>query len=323
MPIARAGFSYESDIAPMRGDNFSVQDQLDREENAVKIAQINQAADNQKRTGDLEFERAKLALESARRETQQQNDANRLYPEISQRISGIMNDATKDPATRLMEIETTRQQYGTTVVQNPALNNLFNSAQTIVTVKNDQDKQRDALALDFVQRGDVEAIKGLYGGNVTAGPAKMFFDTATKVSDTLRAKDTAEAEQRRSASKFGLELDTIKNYESVLSAMKPKTLTEEEIQKKITEEGPDAVKNLKQELSPLDKIELREIFIDLNPELDTDEGRAALDSKPVEMLYGDALKSLRRQRRALTSASKVTSTTPSGAPTSPRSAFDK
>ena len=319
MGTARAGFSYDSDIAPMRGDNFGGDfersQQLAREENAVQIEQIKAAAENQARTGSLEFERAKLALEAARRESQQQLDATRLYPEISNKISGIMNDTTKDPATRLMEIETTRQQYGTTVVQNPTLNNLFNSAQTIVTSKNDQDKQRDVLAMDFVQRGDTEAIKGLYGGNVTAGPAKMFFDTATKVSDSLTAKGASETEQRRGAATYALDLDSIKNYETTLSGMKPKALTDEEIQEQVRIKGKDAV--IQPELSPYDKIELREMFIDLNPELDTDEGRAALDSKPAEMLYGDTLKALKQKRRKLTS-----STSAAGTSTSPASKFD-
>lgn len=324
MGAARAGFSYDSDIAPLRGDNFGGdferRQQLAREENAVQIEQIKAAAENQARTGSLEFERAKLALEAARRESQQQLDATRLYPEISNKISGIMNDTTKDPATRLMDIETTRQQYGTTVVQNPTLNNLFNSAQTIVTSKNDQDKQRDVLAMDFVQRGDTEAIKGLYGGNVTAGPAKMFFDTATKVSESLMAKGATETEQRRGAATYALDLDSIKNYETTLSGMKPKALTDEETQELVRTKGPAALLNIKPELSPYDKIELREMFIDLNPELDTDEGRAALDSKPAEMLYGDTLKALKQKRRKLTSSTGAGAG--AGAAASPASKFD-
>jgi hypothetical protein len=222
-------------------------------------------------------------------------------PEISNKISGIMNDPAKDSNTRLMEIETARQQYGTMVVQNPTLNNLFNSAQTIVTSKSDQDKQRDVLAMDFVGRGDTEAIKSLYGGNITAGSAKMFYDTATKVSESLMAKGATETEQRRGASAYTLDLDSIKGYESTLSSMKPKALTDEETQDLVRTKGPEALANIKPELSAYDKIELREMYIDLNPELDTDQGRAALDSKPAEMLYGDTLKSLKQKRRKLTS----------------------
>ena len=87
-------FSYDSDIAPLRGDNFGgalspayfAQQNLDRqsmnlrrEAMAVKIAEINQAAENQARRSELEFERSRLALEATRRETRQQIEAENLY----------------------------------------------------------------------------------------------------------------------------------------------------------------------------------------------------------------------------------------------------
>lgn len=317
MATASSGFSYASDIAPLRGDNFGSSQQLAREENAAQIAQIKQSAENQARTGSLEYERAKLALEATKRETQRDLEATRLFPEISERVSSILNDPSKDPVTQLREIETTRQKYGPTVVQNPTLNNLFNSAQTIVTTKSDSDKQREALALNFVERGDPEAIKGLYGEGIATGPAKMFYDTALRVSETSKTKGAAEIAERRGSAQFGLDIDTLKSYESALSGMKPKQLTDEEaedVAERVRTEGSKALLNIKPVLDPYDKIELIEMFIDLNPNMDTDEGRAKLKAQPAEVLYGNALKAVKQKKRMLT---------PSNTNTSPASLFDK
>ena len=303
MATASSGFSYASDIAPLRGDNFGDRQQLAREENAAQIAQIKQSAENQARTGSLEYERAKLALEATKRETQRELDSVKLFPEISQRISGILNDTAKDPVSQLRDIETARQQYGPTVVQNPTLNNLFNSAQTIVTTKSDSDKQREALALNFVERGDPEAIKGLYGEGIATGPAKMFYDTATRVNETSKARGAAEVAEKRGTAKFGFDIDTLKSYETTLSGIKPKALTEEEIQENVrTGASP------KPELNAYDRVELREMYIDLHPDKDTDEARVLLDTVSSEKLYADTLKALKQKKRALSSPAKTDAT---------------
>jgi hypothetical protein len=230
-----AEFSYESDIAPMRGGNFysgSVPVGSDYQRFLTMKSLVNK--DSRNRIQELEFEKTRLQLEAAKRETRQQIEAENLYPKISERITGILNDQTKDPVTRVTELEKARTEFGAATLANPAINNIFNAASSAITVKDQQESQRNALAANLTQLGQPEAVKALFGGNVDSGSAKQFFDSATAIGTEKKkeeelSKNAAfqklQAEQQTQLRK--IDLDILKGHESALRSMAPKDLRDQ------------------------------------------------------------------------------------------------
>lgn len=311
-------FSYDSDIAPLRGDNFGgalspayfAQQNLDRqsmnlrrEAMAVKIAEINQAAENQARRSELEFERSRLALEATRRETRQQIEAENLYPKISERITGILNDQTKDPVTRVTELEKARTEYGAATLANPAINNIFNAASSAITVKDQQESQRNALAANLTQLGQPEAVKALFGGNVDSGSAKQFFDSATAIGTEKKkeeelSKNVAfqklQAEQQSQLRKE--DLNILKGHESALRSMAPKELGDDAFIAAIKSGTAPEKVGATPQFNPIQVIQLKEMMLDLNPSLQSNPEQ--LDAVPPEEIYKYAFRALSRKRKA-------------------------
>ncbi|MFN4909389.1 MAG: hypothetical protein ACK5H0_10205 [Bacteroidota bacterium] len=327
--MATAGFSFEEDIAPLRGENFGgmtasglqYQAALDRQ-NAIRIAEINQTAKNQAERSQLEFEKTKLQLEAARRETRQQIEAENLYPKISERITGILNDQTKDPVTKVTELEKTRTEFGAATLANPAINNIFNAASSAITVKDQQESQRNALAANLTQLGQPEAVKALFGGNVDSGPAKQFFDSATaigiekKKEEELSKNAAFQKLQAEEQSKLRQEdLDILKGHESALRSFAPKGTSDDDFIAALQSGvAPTATKDKDGKplaapempaFSPLQVMDMKEMLMDLNPSLQ--QNPAQLDSVPPEELYRYAFRAISRKRRGyLQTPSKTT-----------------
>jgi len=304
-------FSYDSDIAPLRGNNFGgvltpayfTQRDLERQATAVKIAEINQAAKNQAERSQLEFEKTRLQLEAAKRETRQQIEAENLYPKISERITGILNDQTKDPVTRVTELEKARTEFGAATLANPAINNIFNAASSAITVKDQQESQRNALAANLTQLGQPEAVKALFGGNVDSGSAKQFFDSATAIGTEKKkeeelSKNAAfqklQAEQQTQLRK--IDLDILKGHESALRSMAPKELGDDAFIAAIKSGTAPEKVGATPQFNPIQVIQLKEMMLDLNPSLASNPEQ--LDAVPPEEIYKYAFMALSRKRRA-------------------------
>lgn len=299
-----AEFSYESDIAPMRGDNFYVGPvPTGREYQRFLTTKSMIEKDLQSGRAQLEFERTKIALEAAKREAQQQIEFTNLYPKISERITGILSDQTKDPVTRVTELEKARTEFGTAVINNPAINNIFNAASSAVTVKDQQEAQRNALAANLTQLGQAEGVKALFGGDISSGSGQQFYNAALAVGEEKKKEEELSknvqlqkltVEQQKELRK--VDLDTLKGHESSLRSMTPKELSEDDFISAVKSgTAPEKVGTTPQ-FNPLQVIELKEMMMDLNPSLQKNPEQ--LDSVPPEELYRNAFRMLSRRRRA-------------------------
>lgn len=102
-----AEFSYEADIAPMRGSYFSNSNLNDRERKQLQAGYMEKVAPYQEVTNktlermldvqnqELSFQRANLAFEDEKLKLQEARDAARLYPAISKQLEDAMEG--KDP----------------------------------------------------------------------------------------------------------------------------------------------------------------------------------------------------------------------------------
>lgn len=234
-------FSYDSDIAPLRGDNFGgalspayfAQQNLDRqsmnlrrEGMAVKIAQINQAAENQARNAQLEFERANLAITETRRQIKNTLDMEQQLGTISPILNSIVENKDLDPIAQVSEIEKLRLQNSKYTVPNPAFNNIFDSAVKSVQQRNASSEQVNQAAYLMAQDGDAEGVKNTFGGNVSSGAAKAFYDLAQSRTKKIQGISAAAAKEQQQQIGEKQRGDTLSSYNEqlkVLQGIKPES----------------------------------------------------------------------------------------------------
>lgn len=317
------GFSYSSDISPLKGDYFSGSSLTSREkemltskyktkrDEALKTQLEANKEMLQTQAQALDFERTKLALESAKKEARQQVEFEQMYPEISKRIIGIQSDTSLDPLTRISKLEATRAEYGDQVVKNPQLNTIFNATINGVSAYETEKNRRDSMAMQLVNLGAKDVIKSMYP-DITTGMGKTLYDAANVVDirnkeearlKTSIAQQEIEKEQARDARK--LDLDILKGHESALRSFAPKGTSDDEfIQALISGVAPTATKDKDGKplavpeaptFTPLQVMDLKEIMMDLNPSLQEDPSK--LDDVPPEELYKYAFRAISRRRR--------------------------
>jgi hypothetical protein len=310
--MAENQFSYESDIAPLRGSNFGsvatmpTMAALERAkdiETESRIASIRE----QSNMADLEFQRAQLAIEAAKRDARQQTEAARLYPLISERLTGLLGDETKDSVSKITEIEKIRGEFGSDAIGNPALNSIFNSAYTALSAKDAAKKDIEARAGQFAFAGQPEAVKSLFGGNVESGVAQQYYNAAKEVSrsEAEKSKRIAESEigkeQMKAASERQKELlsNQTAYYRDQLKVLEgfapPKKTGEEDVTIGTLKSGAaaptiEAPKSFAKE----DRIELEQMFKTLNPSYEDVDLSSIKDDELYRDTYKGTQSALRR-----------------------------
>lgn len=314
--MAEDQFSYESDIAPLRGSNFgstvlppmaAVMERVKDIEAASKISSIRERSN----MADLEFQRTQLALESAKKEARQQVEFEKLYPEISKRIVGIQSDTSLDPLTRISKLETARAEYGEQVVKYPQLNNIFDASINAISAFEEQKNKRASMAMQLVNLGAKDVIKTIYP-DVTTGIGKALYD-ASNVVDIQNKEEaklktdiaTQELKAEETKAARALDLDILKGHESALRSFAPKGTSDDDFiaalqsgvaptAKKDKDGKPLAAPEIPT-FTPLQTMEMKEIMMDLNPSLQQDPSK--LDNVPPEELYRYAFRTISRKRR--------------------------
>jgi hypothetical protein len=235
-------FSYESDIAPLRGNNFGgalspayfAQQNLDRqsmnlrrEGMAVRIAEINQAAENQARNAQLEFDRANLAIAETRRQIKNTLDMEQQLGTITPILNSIVENKDLDPIAQVSEIEKLRLQNSKFTVPNPAFNNIFDSAVKSIQQRNASSEQVNQAAYLMAQDGDAEGVKNTFGGNVSSGAAKAFYDLAQSRTKKIKGISAGAAEEQKQQIAEKQRGDMLSSYNEqlkVLQQMEPESL---------------------------------------------------------------------------------------------------
>jgi hypothetical protein len=232
---ATAGFSYESDIAPLRGDNFGgtlspayfSQQNLEREATAVRIAEIKTTAENQARNAQLEFDRANLAIAETRRQIKNTLDMEQQLGTITPILNSIVENKDLDPIAQVSEIEKLRLQNSKFTVPNPSFNNVFDSAVKSIQQRNASSEQVNQAAYLMAQDGDAEGVKNTFGGNVSSGAAKAFYDLAQSRTKKIKGISAGAAEEQKQQVAEKQRGDMLSSYNEqlkVLQQMEPESL---------------------------------------------------------------------------------------------------
>ena len=321
-------FSYDSDIAPLRGDNFGgalspayfAQQNLDRqsmnlnrEASAVRIAEIQQAAQRQQ----LAFEGQRLQLEQTKKEIKDRLDAEAMYPKIMEQIGGIANDQSLDTPTKVQNLQKLKLSYGRPVFSNPDLKNAFDSTIEGITTKDQYDTARLNVGAQLAASGQTKAAEAALTGldpRIVQPLVGAAASVETQQKEKFGRETLSEQQklQREQQEKYRtLNLEALKDSESALRALTPKSLSgrsEDDILDLIAQKGAttkDGTQTPPPLFNPFQQKELQEIMLDLNPTLKPEE----LKGIPPEELFGSALRLVKRKRRAVIQPQSQTTTT--------------
>ena len=321
-------FSYESDIAPLRGNNFGgaispayfaqqkfLREGMDvaREASAVRIAEIQQAAQRQQ----LAFEGQRLQLEQTKKEIKDRLDAEAMYPKIMEQIGGIANDQSLDTPTKVQNLQKLKLSYGRPVFSNPDLKNAFDSTIEGITTKDQYDTARLNVGAQLAASGQTKAAEAALTGldprivqPLVGAAASVEAQQKEKLGrETISEQQELQREQQEKYQTLNLE--ALKESESALRALTPKGLSgksEDDILNLISQRGAagkDGAQVPQQPLfNPVQQRELQEIMLDLNPTLKPEE----LKGIPPEELFGSALRLVKRKRRSVIQPQRQTTT---------------
>ena len=311
-------FSYESDIAPLRGNNFGgaispayfaqqkfLREGMDvaREASAVRIAEIQQAAQRQQ----LAFEGQRLQLEQTKKEIKDRLDAEAMYPKIMEQIGGIANDQSLDTPTKVQNLQKLKLSYGRPVFSNPDLKNAFDSTIEGITTKDQYDTARLNVGAQLAASGQTKAAEAALTGldpRIVQPLVGAAASVEAQQKEKLGRETISEQQelQREQQEKYRtLNLEALKESESALRALTPKGLSgksEDDILNLISQRGAAGKDGAQAPQQPMfdqfKQRELEEIMLDLNPTLKRED----LKGVPAEELFGSALRMVKRKRRS-------------------------
>lgn len=292
-------FSYDSDIAPLRGDNFGgvlspayfAQQGLDRQsmdlrrqETAVKIAEINQAAQRQQ----IAFEEARLRLQTTRKQIQDQLDLEEALPKIEPILTALIDDPNMDTPTKLLQVEKERLKYAK--YGSPLVNNYFDNVSKTLGTKDVNEALRKQAAYDVARLGDKTGAQAIVGTGTEAA------QTLGVLADTVRQKQLQELKSQKEQSLFESQEEKEKGKTEVLKNQLEyiQRLTPAKDELKTGEGGWGAgttgttgTTDITQPfLKPVDKIALLKMYKNFNP-IATDIGEKDIsDYDLVEGVYG-------------------------------------
>jgi hypothetical protein len=329
-----ADFSYESDIAPMRGSYFYNDPSISTEELSQlqagynrKIAPIEESilksADSmlKDQASQMAFERQKMDLEKSRDEARMQIEASNRLGELTNSLGTIVNDKSKDVFGRAADLATLKMSVSNLVARDPTTRAVFDAAASKLSVDEELLKREEKIKnnrLDLMSRatalGDVDLINRL-ASSTTEPDERQYLEIAASYAASNKAKSQAESDKEQRAAQAADEkarqsvyLSTLNSYESTLNGMGQQKEDAEAVPTSLKTgtalptTGPKPL-NFKAE----DGILLDSILLDLHPDLNRNPKQ--LDTTPTETKYRTALQLIRQKKAAL--GPKPTSTIPS------------
>ena len=276
--MATAGFSFEADIAPLRGQMFGATSEAGFErqraaerENELRIAEIREAGRNR----EIAFQQQQLELTRRAEADRDLREALNLMPEALQTITGILDDPEKSDMDKAADLARYRMQVSKAATVSPAISNLFTTAETTLKSRKEQQDRTNALAYTLTQSGETTAVRRLFEGadNPMAGQYITAADAIAE-SRALEQRQRGESEalkaqQAQEESRIKSEEQTLIGYIDTLQRMRPPSGAEFEgvsLTKGETR-APTTTTAKKQPLqfADEDRIELEELLRVLNP----------------------------------------------------------
>ena len=311
--MATAGFSFEADIAPLRGQMFGATSEAGFErqraaerENELRIAEIREAGRNR----EIAFQQQQLELTRRAEADRDLREALNLMPEALQTITGILDDPEKSDMDKAADLARYRMQVTKAATVSPAISNLFTTAETTLKSRKEQQDRTNALAYALTQSGETTAVRRLFEGadNPMAGQYITAADAIAE-SRALEQRQRGESEalkaqQAQEESRIRSEEQTLTGYIDTLRRMRPPSgeefegvsLTKGETRAPTTTAA--AAKKQPLQFADEDRIELEEMLRDLNPLYEEEDlSRTAFsDDRLYRMVLRSATTKIRRLR---------------------------
>jgi hypothetical protein len=226
-----AEFSYEADIAPMRGSYFSNSNLNDRERKQLQAGYMEKVAPYQEVTNktlermldvqnqEISFQRANLAFEDEKLKLQEARDAARLYPAISKQLEDAMEG--KDPNDQ-------RLLVSDIMMSNPTFFETKNGSALLTAVNSKISAGATAKAVGqakvnqvwnmAAQLGMSDIADQVSAGVLTADAALGEISKRKKDADTLQAQQ--EIDSAKSEQAYKIRTDYIDRSESLFNTIK-------------------------------------------------------------------------------------------------------
>ena len=292
-------FSYESDIAPLRGNNFGgaispayfaqqkfLREGMDvnREASAVKIAEIQQAAQRQQ----LAFESQRLQLEETTRKIREERDALAVLPDITKRLTEIRENPELDDTQKIIKSAELESEYTTAATRSPEIKNLFGTFNNSIKAKKEDLDRSNNLAYTLIQSGQGEAAKKILEGR-TDPMAANFMVAADAVSAAKKRESESKSAATMDKEMRAAQTSLLNRYMETLDKVQPPKDEAVEFGTLKTDGKTPTIPQVKPfKLPEEDKYQIQDMIRSLNDNIDEEKLKSASD----EQLYKTALESV-------------------------------
>ena len=238
--------NFQTDIAPLRqqffpmlqgGQNFDANLQYQQKVINPMMQQNLQLQSGmlKMQSDQLAFEKQKLALEDARRESKMKLDSMQMLPEVTKRIDEVFSDPTLDSAQRADRLGSITTELAPIAPYNPAINNLLNSANTRLNVadrlsyrqeiRDDREQQRRfGIMSSAAQIGAVDTVRNMAEKDgVIDEMEQPYVDIATdyqKRSDLKQQETQRKLAEEQEEKTYQRQRQQIQALESQLKSIK-------------------------------------------------------------------------------------------------------
>jgi hypothetical protein len=207
-----ADFSYDSSIAPMKGNFFAdvaaakgLTAGAARYLTSKYTTEVSPYLESQIKTQDdmlksqyqqIAFKRQQLDLMTAADEAKAQREALETLPTDIQNLTGIVNDPSKNNFEKLTAVGQYKMENAGRLTRNKSLINLVSSAEESLKNKDETEKQKTALGYALAAQGLPEAVKSVFGGDVAEGVGAQYFGAATAINQQRTEEAKREAQNK-------------------------------------------------------------------------------------------------------------------------------
>lgn len=234
-----AEFSYESDIAPMRGDNFytgPVPTGVEYQRFLTTKSMIEKNLQNER--NQLATQRAQLEFEAAKRDMERSAEMSRFeregllaVPALTQQLTSILDDPTKDDATKAADAAKLKLQNANLISNSKTVGNVFSAFDEEIKTRKIESSQINSLAVTLAQAGRPDAVRKVFAGKniplsdeIIIAADEIALGKKQEREDAARLKGLEET-GKTSRSETRTKLDALNKQRETLLGMKPQTGT--------------------------------------------------------------------------------------------------
>lgn len=299
-----AEFSYESDIAPLRGDNFltgPVPTGMEYQKflttkNFIERGLLAEKAGLEAERSKLAFESQKLQIEESTRKLREERDALTVLPDITKRLTDIRNNPELDDTQKIIKSAELESEYITATTRSPEVKNLFGTFNNSIKAKKEDLDRSNNLAYTLIQSGQGDAAKKILEGR-TDPMAANFMVAADAVSAAKKQESESKSALKEQEFARGMDKETraaqtemLKDYMKTIRRLEPPKPSADTLEIGTlggTPKTPAIPSATPPKYAKEDRAELEEIVRSLNENVD----EKRLLSAPDIDLYKAALES--------------------------------